>query len=418
MIQIPNNVTNVYELIQWLDTNYNKNPGEYTKEDLIEIGLFHRNFLTDRCKDWKKLKNRVGYPGTSENYRNFIRYRAQKEDLVPTRTDWLTVHRESQKAEESEAESNYAELYKERVKLRDEATDYRRILREDARLDVFKEELFKHIDNLPKINLECSSSKSYSEHKEAVLMLCDLHIGVSCDNAYNKYNFNVAQERISKLVDDTIYYCKIHEVETLHVLQLGDMIHGIIHNNARLQQELNLIDQITKASELLSQALNKLQKAAPQITYRSVVDNHSRAIANKADNIEAENFNRLIDWYVEQRLKDSKIDFIHEDNIDIGIIKFNIKGKNIIAAHGHEDNINSCLQGYIGLTKEFIDYILLGHTHSNKLKEFQGCRVIVSGSIVGTEQYAFSKRLFSKASQTLLIFEDENLIDIKINLQK
>ena len=57
-------------------------------------------------------------------------------------------------------------------------------------------------------------------------------------------------------------------------------------------------------------------------------------------------------------------------------------------------------------------------TISNKLKEFQGCRVIVSGSIVGTEQYAFSKRLFSKASQTLLIFEDENLIDIKINLQK
>lgn len=414
------NVKNVYELIQWIDDNLNKKPGEFTKEEMFEIGVCHRNLPTDRDKDWKRLAARVGYPSSNPDaYRIFVRNRLEKLGQLPTRAEWLRSKDVTFKAQTSEEFQNYQELYKERVKIRDELNNYRKTLREDARIETFKEELFKHIDNLPKIEIP-TAPFNYLEckGKEAILMICDLHIGVECDNVYNKYNFEIAKERLSKLVNDTIYYCNINEVETLHILQLGDMIHGIIHNNARLQQELNLIDQITKASELLSQAVNKLQKAAPHVTYRSVVDNHSRAMGNKADNIESENFNRLIDWYIEERLKDTKVEFIHEDNLDIGVIKLKVNGKNIIAAHGHEDNINSCLQGYIGLTKEFIDYILLGHTHSNKLKEFQGCRVIVSGSIVGTEQYAFSKRLFSKASQTLLIFEDENLIDIKINLQK
>ena len=53
---------------------------------------------------------------------------------------------------------------------------------------------------------------------------------------------------------------------------------------------------------------------------------------------------------------------------------------------------------------------------SEKTKTFNGLKVIVNGSIVGTEQYALSKRLFSEPSQTLLIFNGNNLINVSINL--
>ena len=44
--------------------------------------------------------------------------------------------------------------------------------------------------------------------------------------------------------------------------------------------------------------------------------------------------------------------------------------------------------------------------------------MFINGSIVGTEQYAFGRRLFSKPSQKLLIFKDkcDDVVDIDISL--
>ena len=54
---------------------------------------------------------------------------------------------------------------------------------------------------------------------------------------------------------------------------------------------------------------------------------------------------------------------------------------------------------------------------SGKEKAFNGFKIFVNGSIVGTEQYALSKRLFSIPEQKLLIFDEcENTLDININL--
>ena len=86
-------------------------------------------------------------------------------------------------------------------------------------------------------------------------------------------------------------------------------------------------------------------------------------------------------------------------------------------AHGHQDGRNNSMQNFIGLTRKWIDYICLAHYHSAAVKEFQGCRVFINGSIVGTEQYAFGKRLFSKPTQKLLIFDKTDTVqDIDIAL--
>ena len=51
------------------------------------------------------------------------------------------------------------------------------------------------------------------------------------------------------------------------------------------------------------------------------------------------------------------------------------------------------------------------------MKSYQNARVIVNGSIVGTDSYALSKRLFSKPSQVMLVFDEDNTISISINLE-
>lgn len=314
------------------------------------------------------------------------------------------------------------ELFKEKQQVRDEWSTLRREMREDARIDAFKEEMTKTVDKLnalPKVTYtEPLSTTEISAH-EAILMLSDLHLGTECDNFYNKYNSQIACERLKKLTKDTIYYCRKNNIRKLNVVNLGDMIAGLIHTTIRLGQEFDVIEQVMMAAEYVAEMLVQLQKAAPEVIYRSVTDNHSRVMADKNEAVEKEQFSKLIDWFLEERLKDTGVRIIH-DNLDDSLGEFELEnGKTVMFAHGHLDNANQAFQNMVGATKKFVDYILLGHYHCEKVKSFQGSKVFVNGSIVGTEEYALNRRLFATPSQTLLIFDKadrNNVIDISINL--
>ena len=119
---------------------------------------------------------------------------------------------------------------------------------------------------------------------------------------------------------------------------------------------------------------------------------------------------------MKERLKGTKIKFESNPlNEEIGMFEL-MNGKTVVFSHGHHDSVNQSMQSMVGATHKFIDYVLMGHYHSPKQKVFEGCNVIVNSSIVGPEQYAFSKRLFGKASQKLLIFEGDNFYNMDIYL--
>lgn len=306
----------------------------------------------------------------------------------------------------------------EKQKIRDTFYSYKKDIRNEARIEVIREELVnavRQLPSLPKVNTP-KANKAY--YREAVVTFADLHLGPDFKNSVNEYSYDIAVKRVNKYVEDVITYCRMMNVKKLHLLNLGDLISGIIHPTIRLEQTLDVTEQIMKAAELLAETLNQLQQAAPILTYRSVVDNHSRSVANKNEHIEKENFNKIVDWFVEERLKDTKIQFMH-DNIDDGIGKFELEnGKKIMFAHGHEDSTDKCFQNFFGATREFIDYIVLAHYHNSKEKTFNGMKVFVTGSIIGTDSYAYGKRLFSDPEQKLIIFDDNNdVINITINLK-
>lgn len=407
--------TEFYEYIH----SFNKKHGEYTDDEIFAIGIAHKT-LSHSDKSWDELAHLLGLNKSGEALRNWIKNRQMKNDTLPRNPAVLserTIEELSLNDVTDTIEQKTRALYIQQTKTRDTLNYYRRAMRDEARVDLFKEgiiDAINQLDKLPKVELP--KARMLNNKKEAILMLSDLHIGVECDNFYNTYNEEVAVKRVSHLVDKTIKYCNTNKIDRLTVINMGDMIHGIIHTNARLEVGLDVTQQIMKASEIISQALNRLQECAPEIIYRSVVDNHSRAMANKHEHIEKENFNKIIDWFIEERLKESKIKFAH-DNLDDGLGTFNlINGKTVMFAHGHQDSINKVFQNFIGATSKFVNYALLSHYHSEKMKSFQGFKVFINGSIVGTEQYALSKRLFNKPAQKLLIFEDEDVLDINIDL--
>lgn len=398
---------------------YNKKPGEYTSQELYEIGVAHKQLDLKAWKDWGELVERVGYAGSGEAYRKWV-YSVQVKNGTQTKQTNIVNRENIEECSETELSENIQrqldELEKKKIQFSDRRNSYKRLVRDDARVEDFKNLLVDATKNLTPLPTIVKKRNSVNSNVEAILLISDLHIGVECDNFYNHYNSEIAKKRVAKLVDDTIMYCNRNNVYKLNVCNLGDLVHGIIHTSARLEQEMDVTQQIMTAAEIMAEALNRLQEAAPIVTYRSVVDNHSRVIASKEESIEKENFSNIIDWWVKERLRNSSIQF-ENDNIDEGIGKFKLyNGKNVMFAHGHNDSINSVFQSWVGATGEYIHYCLIGHYHCEKFKSFQNSRIIVNGSIVGTEQYALSKRLFSKPSQTLLVFDNDNTLNISIDL--
>lgn len=411
------------EFDQFLN-QYNKEPGEYTDEELYDIGIKYKLLPTSE-KRWNELvkilepKNENGDIKTGEQFRIWLKGRQLADGTLEkniTLISGQTINDIEFSDFKDQTEEIKRDLYKQQIKTKDVLNAYRQTLRDEARIESLKDCIAASVEMLPKLPAINYTGEINKDTCEAVLMLSDLHLGCEIDSFYNKYNVNIARNRVKKVVIDTINTCKRHGVKRLTVLQLGDMISGNIHVTNRILNSEDVINQIKIASQIIAEALNELQGAAPEIIYRSCTDNHSRVTSNYKEHIEKENFQYLIDWYLEVFLKDTKIKFA-KDNLESDLGKFNLlNGKVVMYSHGHRDNLNSVVQNYMGATHEFVDYICLGHYHESKLKSFQGTKVFVNSSIVGTEHYAYSRRYFGIPEQSLLLFENDNIICNYINL--
>lgn len=401
---------------------FKKNPGEYTEEELIKIGIAHQS-MRRADKDWNGLAKELGLDKNGEQYRKWILHKRYGKNLVPKNPkvlDEKTVEDVSMDDVTNSLTQQKQDLVKERMRVRDERTELNKTLREEARLERFiqtiKEVAHEYKELPPAI---VNPQEGDTLVCEAIYGLADLHLGPEISNCINTYNQEEAIKRINKLAQDIVYYCKLNSVHTLHFINLGDLVAGIIHPTIRLEQEYDVITQIIRVSELVTELVYFLKQHIPEVTYRTVVDNHARIMPDKHCHIELENLNRIVDVFVEERLTNSGVKF-PKDNLDIGIGRFVLQnGKKVFFMHGHEDRKSSVVQDIMGLTHEFPDYILMAHYHNSAEHTFQGAKLFISGSIIGTDNYAFSKRLFGQPEQKLLIFDTRNNVldlDIRCNL--
>ncbi len=402
-------------------SSFGKKKGEFSKQELCDIGIRYKEDVIRQERNWDWLVKELGDYRTGEGFRKWLlsrRYALHLVEKNPKILDDKTVEEVSAGDVEESLAKQKEDLFKEKTQLRDVYNSYRRGMREEARIDSFKEHItdaVKSLAPLPSVQAgDCDLTKNATE---MVMGFADLHLGIDFSNSYNEYNYEIAVKRVSKYVSHAIEYCRLNNVRRLNFLNLGDLISGTLHPTLRIEQGMNAADQVMKAAELVAEALNQLKAAAPEVIYRSVVDNHSRFMPNKDSHIEIESFNRIIDWFLEERLKDSGIAFA-KDNLDIGVGMFKlINGKTMMFTHGHQDRKSTVFQDMVGLIREYPDYIFMGHYHNSAEHTFQGAKVFITGSIVGTDTYAYGRRLFGSPEQKLLLFNGDDVISIDVNLK-
>ena len=253
---------------------------------------------------------------------------------------------------------------------------------------------------------------------EGVALWSDWHSELEVDNFLNKFNREEFLRRINKLINKTIEYGNLHKIKTLHVLNLNDLMSGIIHNTLRISNNEDIVSQTMFISELICEILTKFANEFQNVKFYNVLDNHSRVIQDKNNSLNKENFSRFIPWYVKARLSNVKNLEVVDNVLDDDILVFNIYDYVCFAVHGHDDSINNIVQNLSLMVKTIPDYIFMGHYHRNITDEVHGCEIIVNSSLIGADEHSKKIRKTSKPAQKFVVFNEEGLLctySIKVN---
>ena len=307
-----------------------------------------------------------------------------------------------------ELEEKREELEKEKIRLQDQKREYRTLLRTDARFEHLVEEMKKSISALNEsypLNNTYQSSFCQEDKTEAVLILSDFHFGIKEKNYWNEINVDILKKRVDKLKDYVVKYTKRHNVETLHIEILGDMINGIIHIGTRISNEEDVISQTMHCAEMLCRFVNDLAIEIPNVKIYTATGNHGRCSANIKESLDTENFEKMIPWYMEGRLENNVelMDNIYEDDIII----YEFLNETIFAVHGHNDKVGSAVNELSKMFKKFPTETHLAHYHSYYEKEDHDIATVVNGTASGVDKYAKKIRKTSRPMQTLLIYNEE-----------
>lgn len=304
------------------------------------------------------------------------------------------------------------ELYKIKKQVSDQRREYNKLLTSDARADNLAEKLIEVAYSLPLNNYNTYFKENYTcEEQEAVLFLTDWHYGMTTDNIWNTYNTDICKERIKKLYEKVVHALSNHKADKLHIVILGDLVHGGIHNSARVASEENVCEQLMHVSEILANFINELSAHVNELCVHSTYGNHARTIQDKKDSIHADNMEKIVPWWLKQRFKDNKrIHVIDSEYYEF--IYFEVCGYNIVCAHGDLDdfrkigiNINTLFSKKYGKT---IDYTFSGDKHHLESFEQFDIESALVGSLCGSDEYANNRRLYSNPMQTLCVFTPED----------
>jgi len=319
-------------------------------------------------------------------------------------------------------EEKKRELEKAKIKLRDERIDYQKSIREDAR----RESFIELIERSMAVNVEpfdYKLSPIIDSNEDMVVCLSDLHAGIEVQNWWNTYNTGILKKRLHKYLDEVIEIQKLHQCKVCNVVLGGDQVSGLIHNNLRLQNNENVVEQLKIAVTYIGEFVYELQNWFEEINVYSVSGNHSRLSANKDDHLKGEELDDIIPFCL-------KLQFVNNDKVNIcdgvaqkidsTIAAFKTRGgKRFYIVHGDKDTPSNVVKNLTLISGTKPDGIIMGHRHHNAYDTEHNVKIIQCGCVVGMDDYCVDKRISGEPEQCVFITSENRtvkcLYDVGLN---
>lgn len=382
----------------------------YRNKDLYGLSNAEIGTLCNRAfgVDWDESAHR-------KKTANYIRgYDAAKQELFETTEQAQQILRE--------IEDKTFKMKKEQVKVRDERVALNRqiceLARHEATIDTFKKILEEHTPTSFDEPENTDQEEVCRKNNDLVVHLTDLHTDATFDNYFDSYNLDILKKRLGDYLKKIKKIQKLHKSENCYLLLGGDLISGLIHFELRVESKENVIQQVIDASGVIAAFTRKLSKFFKNVYVHSVFGNHGRVSPDKKLSLKNENFDCLIPFFMKSELKDiKKIHIVDNENEEKSMIRFNIRGFKIGAAHGDKDTPEKVVGNFAKMFREFPDIIYIGHYHSNGYITKDGVKVIMSGSLQGMDDYCVDHRIYGLPEQTVSVISDngfECLYDITL----
>lgn len=375
------------------------------------------NVITDRWEDINPILNtELGL--TEDEWKDVSVYRKRYRLYEDA---WNNIFSKCNFTDEQALtiEEQKRELEKAKIKLRDERIDYQKSLREDAR----RESFIELIERAFAVNVkpfEYQPSPVIDSNEDMVVCLSDLHAGIEVNNWLNKYDTGILAQRLCKYLDEIKSIQELHKCKVCHVVLGGDMISGIIHNQLRLQNNENVIEQVKVAVTYIGDFIANLCDWFEHISVYSVSGNHSRISPNKDDHLKGEELDSIIPFCLKLQFKDCTNVFINEQTLDHTINCFRTRGDKLFyIVHGDKDTPANVVQNLTLMTGIKPDGIIMNHRHHNGLDSQHNVKIIQCGCTVGSDDYCVDKRISGRPEQCVFITTDRDtvkcLYDIGLN---
>lgn len=247
--------------------------------------------------------------------------------------------------------------------------------------------------------------KSEKKHQpeDAVILLSDLHIG--CHFTYEEtgglaeYNNQVYNQRVDKLKVSTADIAELHsqlyEIPTLHIMNLGDVVHGMNESGEWSHTYINqpVFDQMMDGIESMAEMIYFWLGMFKEIKFYGVRGNHGRA-APKGFEKDYVNWDYVGYKFLEARFKDNpRVEFHCPKSwwysTTIRKHKFLLlHGDELSGGGGATGKLESATMNMSGLTREMYDYTVGGHYHTVSEMATNFGKVIVNGSFIGADVYS------------------------------
>lgn len=303
-----------------------------------------------------------------------------------------------------EIESKKDELYKERCKIQALNISHNRYRKQDARFELFYDNIAKVIETLPKPTLNRNHIDNNEEENIHVVGIGDIHAGANFTSTNNSYSIDECKRRFGVLLSETEKYVIKNKISKIKMLNVSDTIQGILRMSDLQINEIPVVDAVVQISRIIAEFLNELSSVCDIEYYHVPMANHSqvRNLGSKASELPQEDLEKIIVNYIGDLLRSNdKVKVISNTGKDY--IDFKIFDFECFAMHGHQiKNVKDCIKDMSNLHKKFYSYSFLGHRHSaNEIivgeENHNNIEVLTIPAFIGSCPYSDSLFLGSKA---------------------
>lgn len=259
-----------------------------------------------------------------------------------------------------------------------------------------------------------------SDKSVGVLHFSDIHFNELIDIGSNKFDFDIASMRISKLITEATKYFLMHGVTDVFMFMTGDLV----NSDRRLDELVSMATNRSKATfiavQIIENAIVHLNENF-NVHIAGVVGNESRVGKdyNWANDLVSDNYDFVIFNVLRHKLKDvDGIYFLglsdkHEEVVEVN-------RKNFLLIHGHQigkdisKDLSKLIRKYAQKDID-IDFVIWGHLHEAMIADLYAR----SSSVCGSNNYSEDALLLvSRASQNVhIVFGKDRIDSIKIDLQ-